>query len=117
MRLLVIAVLSVILFFPLYTILHPVFGKFWGSWIAAFMMVIGFPILFLNKWENEWKGPVVKICNYIIAFAVLAISIWFIYIAITRDGDIVNAIRAFMVYGYAALYYIFVGRFHIDLKK
>jgi hypothetical protein len=116
MRLLTIGIISVILFFPLYFLLHPILGANWGAGVSAFLMYIGFPIMFLKVWKDEWSGPIVKFLNYIIAICVLGCSIYFFYIEFMRDGEGLNAFKFFGVYGTASIYYIIWGRFHINLK-
>ena len=116
MKLLVIGIVSVILFFPLYWLLHPILGAEWGGWISAVLMYIGFPVFFLKIWKKEWEGPVVTFLNYVIALFIFSCSVYFIYIAYIGESESVNAIRFFAVYGSASIYYLFVGRFHINLK-
>ena len=115
MKLLCIAVLSIILFFVVFITLHPLFGDT-SAWIAAFMMYIGFPILLLKFWNKEWKRSVVRAGNYLIALVVLGCSIWFGYLAFTGEAKELNAIMFFIVYGYGALHYLAFGRLHFKLK-
>lgn len=117
MRLLSIALLSVMLFFPLYWALHPVLGPNWGAGLAAVMMYVGFPVALLVIFKNEWDGPVIKFCNYLIAILLLIVSVWVVYVAFGEGSDQLNAIRFFWFYGVAALYYMAFGRFHIKLKE
>lgn len=116
MRLLCIAILSVILFFLMFFALHPIFGEN-AAWIAAFMMYIGFPILLLKFWNKEWEGPVVRTGNYIIALVVLGFSLWFAYLAISEGTMQLNAVMFFVVYGYGALHYLAFGRLHFKLRE
>ena len=118
MKHLVIAILSLVLFFILYIALHPLLGANWSAGIAAFMLYIGFPILFLRHMKSQWKGTFIKSCNYIIASIVLFFTLWFLYAAIFENkADTVNAIKAFSIYGFSALYYLVVGRFPIDVSN
>jgi hypothetical protein len=117
MRLIVIGIISVFLFFPTYFLLHPLFGENVGAITAAVLMYIGFPIFFLKVWKDEWKGPVVKLFNYLIAILVLTCSIYFLYIAFTQGTDTINAFKFLAVYGSGAVYYLVFGRFHINLKS
>ena len=115
MRLLCIALLSVILFFVMFFILHPLFGDA-AAWISAFMMYIGFPVLFLKFWNKEWEGPVVRTGNYLIAMVILSCSIWVGYMAFTSEVKEQSAIMFFAVYGYGALHYLAFGRLHFKLR-
>ena len=91
--------------------MHPFLGSNWSAGFAAFMMYIGIPILLLRKWNSEWKGPVIKVCNHIIAAFVFLITLWYLYVAFYENSaDTTNAIKAFIIYGFSALYYLFVGR-------
>ena len=98
-------------------VLHPYLGANWAAGIAAGMMYVGLPVMFMLFWQKEWEGPVVRACNYLIAIAVLGVSAWFAYVAFSEGRDQVNAIRFFWIYGMAALYYLAFGRFHIQLKN
>ena len=114
MRLLSIAILSVLLFFPLYAVLHPLFGPNWAAGIAAFFMYIGLPAFFLFIFPKEWKHPLIKFMNYLLAAAVLWISFYFLYLAFTEGRDEINAIRFFWFYGIAAFYYLAFGRMRYE---
>ena len=57
MRIIVIAILSVVLFFPTYWLFHSVVGPDWGAGIAAFGMYIAFPILALRVWKSREPVP------------------------------------------------------------
>ncbi len=116
MRLLCIAILSVFLFFVIFIALHPLFGPN-SAWVAAFMMYIGFPILFLRYWNEEWEGPVVRAGNYLIALVVFSMSAWFAYITFSEGTDQLNAIMFFLVYGYGAIHYLAFGRLHFKLRN
>jgi len=106
MRLLLIAIASVILFFPLYWMLHPFFGPEWGAGIAAFMMYIGLPTLFILKWSKRSTSPFIKGCNYFLAFIVLGLLGWVIYGVIFNGSPVPNSIGLIGVYGYLAFYFI-----------
>lgn len=92
MRLLLIALASVVLFFPLYWALHPFFGPNWGAVIAAFMMYFGFPSLLLLKWGKRSKNPTIKKINNIFAIIVLGLVVWFVYQMLFQGGPIPNSI-------------------------
>tara|TARA_B100001063_G_C16339340_1_gene345999 strand:- start:119 stop:505 length:387 start_codon:yes stop_codon:yes gene_type:complete len=106
MRLLLIAIASVVLFFPLYWALHPFFGPNWGAGIAAFMMYIGFPALFLLKWSKRSTSPFIKGCNYVLAAIVLGLLAWVIYGILFNNAPIPNSVGLIGVYGYLAFYFI-----------
>jgi len=106
MRLLLIAIASVILFFPLYWALHPFFGAYWGAGIAAFMMYIAFPVLFLFKWGKRSTSPTIKACNYILALLVLSLLAWVLYKVLFNGAPIPNSIALVGVYGYFAFYFL-----------
>ncbi|WP_444909970.1 hypothetical protein [Microbulbifer sp. TRSA005] len=106
MRLLLIAILSVILFFPLYWALHPFFGPNWGAGISAFMMYIGFPTLFLLKWGKRSSHPFIKACNYVLATIVLALLGWVFYGVLFNNAPLPNSIALVGVYGYLAFYFL-----------
>lgn len=55
MRLLVVAIASVVLFFPTFWLFNAVVGPNWGAGIAAVAMYIAFPVLALRAWP-ERKG-------------------------------------------------------------
>jgi len=113
MRLFTIILLSLLGFFVLFWALHPVLGDS-SAYVAAFMMYIGFPMLLLRKWESEWQGPVIKACNYLLAISVITIGIWLSYMfgieSLWQSKFIIMCL-------FCAVYYIFVGRFPINLKN
>ena len=117
MRLLLIAIASVILFFPLYAILHPVFGPNWGAGIAAFMMYIGFPSLFLLKWGKRSKNPIIKAFNYLLAVIVICLLCWVVYRALFEGAPWPNSIGLFVVYLYSAIYFIKNGYMPYQAKE
>ncbi|MBC8168124.1 MAG: hypothetical protein H7Y20_19930 [Bryobacteraceae bacterium] len=53
MRILLIAITSVVLFFPTFWLFNAVVGPNWGAGIAAVGMYIGFPIIALRIWRNK----------------------------------------------------------------
>jgi hypothetical protein len=53
MRYIVVAVASIILFFPMYWLFHSVVGPNWGAGIAAVAMYIAFPLIALNVWKAK----------------------------------------------------------------
>jgi hypothetical protein len=53
LRLLVVAVASVILFFPTYWLFHAVVGPDWGAGIAAVAMYVVFPVIALRAWGGK----------------------------------------------------------------
>ena len=106
MRLLLIAIASVVLFFPLYWILHPVFGANWGAGVAAFMMYIGLPGLFLLKWDKRSSNPIIKTCNYLLAVVVLVLLAWVVYRALFEGAPWPNSIGLFVFYLSSAIYFI-----------
>jgi hypothetical protein len=53
MRFIVIAVCSVVLFFPAFWLFEAVVGPNWGAGIAAVAMYIGFPILAMKVWPGK----------------------------------------------------------------
>jgi len=106
MRLLLIAIASVILFFPLYWILHPVFGANWGAGIAAFMMYIGLPNLFLFKWYKRGTNPIIKACNYLLAVIVIGLLCWVVYRALFEGAPWPNSLGLFVMYFSSAIYFI-----------
>jgi hypothetical protein len=109
-RLLAIGLLSILLFFPIYIGLHPLLGANWAAGIAAVFMYVLLPVFFLFLFPKEWRHPLVKAGNYLIAIAVLWVSFFFLEDAFTRGEEEINAIRFFWVYGVAALYYLAFGR-------
>ena len=120
MRLLLIAIASLILFFPLYWALHPFFGPNWGGGIAAFMMYIGFPSLFLLKWSKRSSHPFIKACNYALASIVLGLLGWVFYGVLFNNAPIANSIALAGVYGYLAFYFLKHGYMPyqaVDLEK
>jgi uncharacterized protein YegJ (DUF2314 family) len=52
LRLLVIGVSAIVLFFPAYALLHPFLGEDWAAGVAIFLMYIGFPALMLRLWKT-----------------------------------------------------------------
>ena len=112
MRFLSIALLSVLLFFPIYALLHPVVGPNWAAGIAVLFLYVVLPVFFLLLFPKEWRHPLAKLGNYLIAAAVFCLSIYFLYIAFFERGGEkgVEAIHFFWVYGTAALYYMAFGR-------
>ena len=110
MRFLSISLLSILLFFPIYIVLHPVVGPNWAAGIAALFLYGIFPVFFLLLFPKEWIHPLAKAGNYLIAFAVLSISVYFLFSTFSEGNKEVDAIRFFWVYGVAALYYLAFGR-------
>jgi hypothetical protein len=53
MRLFVVAISSVILFFPTFWLFNAVVGPNWGAGIAAVAMYIAFPVLALRIWAKR----------------------------------------------------------------
>jgi hypothetical protein len=53
MRFIVIAVCSIVLFFPVFWLFQAVVGPNWGAGIASFAMYIAFPILALKIWPGN----------------------------------------------------------------
>ena len=53
MRFIVIAICSVVLFFPAFWLFQSVVGPNWGAGIAAVAMYIGFPILAMKVWPGK----------------------------------------------------------------
>ena len=99
-----------LLFFPLYAALHPLLGPNWGAGIAAVFLYVGFPVIFLLLFPKEWRHPLVRFMNYLIALAVLWVSFYFLYLAFSEGEDEINAIRFFWFYGVTALYYLAFSR-------
>jgi len=56
MRFLVIAIGSIVLFFPAFWLFDAVVGPNWGAGIAAVAMYIAFPVLALTVWPAK-KAP------------------------------------------------------------
>ena len=56
MRFIVIAVCSVVLFFPAFWLFQAVVGPNWGAGIAAVAMYIAFPVLAMQVWPGK-KAP------------------------------------------------------------
>ncbi|WP_231757945.1 hypothetical protein [Microbulbifer elongatus] len=106
MRLLLIGIASVVLFFPLYWALHPFLGPNWAAGVSAFMMYIGFPALFLLKWRKRSTGPFMKACNYVLAVFVLCFLGWVAYEVLFNDGPWPNSIGLFFLYGSLAIYFL-----------
>lgn len=53
MRFVVIAICSVLLFFPMYWLFEAVVGPNWGAGIAAAAMYIGFPMIAMKAWPGK----------------------------------------------------------------
>lgn len=112
MRLLTIGLLSVFLFFPIYIGLHPLIGEVWASWIAAAFMYVVLPVLFLYVFPKEWRHPLAKAGNYLIALTVLGVSVYLVKEAFSKGEEEINAVLFFWFYGAAALYYLAFGHMH-----
>ena len=110
MRLLSIALLSILLFFPIYAGLHPLLGPNWAAGIAAGLLYVGLPAFFLFLFPKEWTHPLIKVGNYLIAISVLWVSFFFLEEAFSKGEKEIDAIRFFWVFGVAALYYLAFGR-------
>ena len=110
MRFLSIALLSVLLFIPIYIGLHPLVGPNWAAGIAAVLLYVGFPVFFLLLFPKEWTHPLIKVGNYVIAIGVLWVSFLFLEEAFSKGEKEIDAIRFFWAYGVAALYYLAFGR-------
>ena len=110
LRLLSIALLSVLLFFPIYIVLQPVVGPNWAAGIAVLFLYVVLPVFFLLLFPKEWTHPLIKLGNYLIAIGVIWVSFYFLYRSFSGGEKGVDAIRFFWVYGTAALYYLAFGR-------
>lgn len=117
MRLVLIAIASVTLFFPLYWALHPFLGPNWGAGIAAFMMYIGFPCLFLLKWGKRSRSPIIKACNYFFAILVIGFLAWVFYRVIFNGAPLLNSIALAGIYGYLAFYFLKHGYMPYQAKE
>lgn len=60
MRYVVVAVCSLVLFFPTYWLFHAVVGPDWGAGIAAVAMSIAFPLVALSIWPAKVRTPTVS---------------------------------------------------------
>jgi hypothetical protein len=58
MRIFVVAVCSVVFFFPTYWLFHSVVGPNWGAGIAAVGMYLVFPVLALRLWREPAVLPI-----------------------------------------------------------
>ena len=56
MRFIVIAIASVVLFFPAFWLFSQAVGDNWGAGIAAVAMYLAFPILMMKVWPGSKKG-------------------------------------------------------------
>lgn len=97
--------------------LHPFFGPNWGAGIAAFMMYVGFPTLFLLKWSKRSSSPFIKTCNYLLAAIVLALLGWVIYGVVFRGLPAPNSVGLIGIYGYLATYFIRNGYMPYQAKE
>ena len=101
----------------MYWMLYPFFGPNWGAGIAAFMMYVGFPSLFLLKWHKRSISPFIKACNYVLSAIVLGLLGWVIY-GVTFNGlPVPNSIGLIFIYGYLAIYFIKNGYMPYQTKK
>lgn len=108
MRLLLISILSVLLFFPTYWVLYPVLGPDWGAGIALFMMAIGFPVAFLRKWKRS-TSRFIQACNYVLAMLVLVVLLAVAYSVVFEGlpvGSGFGLLLLYAFYGYEAAYFI-----------
>ncbi len=85
-------------------------GPNWAAGIAALFLYGFLPVFFLFLFPIEWTHPLIKLGNYLIAIAVLSISVCFLYLKFSEGEKEVDAIRFFWVYGVSALYYLAFGR-------
>ncbi|BCO17649.1 hypothetical protein KUC3_05060 [Alteromonas sp. KC3] len=115
-RLLVIAILAVVLFFPLYWLFYFITGQEWTAWIAGVLVWIVFPIIMLKIWEPEWRGRLVRILNYAIATMLLVLSAIYLYQSYSASESLSGPIGFFVFFGLPSIYYLFKGKFHINLK-
>lgn len=58
MRILVVAIASVVLFFPTFWLFNGVVGPDWGAGIAAVAMYVAFPVIALRIWRGNDRGGV-----------------------------------------------------------
>jgi len=61
MKLLVIAIISLVLFFPAYWLFHSVVGPNWGAGITAVGMYIFFPFLLLKVWKSKSENTPIEV--------------------------------------------------------
>lgn len=106
-----------ILFFPLYWLLQPIFGADWGAGIAAFMMYIGFPCIFLLKWGTRSTHPFIRACNYGLAAIVLGLLAWVAYRVLFEGAPWPNGLGLIFVYGYLSIYFLRHGHMPYQAKE
>jgi hypothetical protein len=109
MRLLLISLFCVIIFFPAYFVLHPVFGANWGSGIAILLSWILLPIFLLRKWSST-KSRLLIFGNYILALLVLAFSLFISYRWLIQCFELEGSIQLLFFYFYSSVYYLSQGR-------
>ena len=116
MRLLLISILCVFLFFPAYWLFHYFVGPNWGSGIAVVLCWLVLPYLLLKKWAST-RSRIFIVGNYLLAIIVLALSMWVLYKWLFVGEDLQGSVRLLFLYIFAAVFYLAQGRMPYQKEK
>ncbi|WP_390609633.1 hypothetical protein [Alteromonas gracilis] len=116
MRLLLISILCVFLFFPAYWLFHYFVGPNWGSGIAVVLCWLVLPYLLLKKWAST-RSRIFIVGNYLLAIIVLALSMWVLYKWLFVGEDLQDSVRLLFLYIFAAVFYLAQGRMPYQKEK
>jgi len=113
LRLLLIGIASVVLFFPTWWVLYPKFGPDWSIGVAVFMTVLGYPILFLHHWRRS-TNPIIKAGNYALAMLVLVVLLDVAYSVVFEGAPVRDAFPLLLLFGlYGGIAGYFIRRGHM----
>jgi len=114
MRLLIIAIFCVILFFPCFWLFSSVIGADWGAGLAMVFCWLLLPFMLLRKWTYS-RSPILQIGNYLIAIAILSFSLWVAYQWLIEGADVNGSVSLLFVYFFGSVYFIAQG--HLPYQK
>ena len=114
MRLLLISIFCLILFFPTYWALHPILGPNWGAGLALLLSWLLLPVFLLRKWSVT-KNRFLIAGNYILALLVLGFSTWVLYHWLIQGFELEGSVRLLFIYFFCSVYYLAQG--HMPYQK
>ena len=109
MRLLLISIFCVIIFFPSYWLFHPIMGPNWGSGVSIVLCWLLLPYFLLKQW-NSTQSKVLIAGNYLLAIMVLAFTGWVLYRWLIVGEELQGSVRLLGVYLFGAVFYLAQGR-------
>ncbi|MFK8014793.1 MAG: hypothetical protein AB8G17_05095 [Gammaproteobacteria bacterium] len=114
MRLLIIAIFCLIIFFPCFWLFSAVVGTSWGGWLATVFCWLFLPFMLLSKWTYS-RNPILQIGNYLIAIAILGFSLWVAYQWLIEGADVNGSVSLLLLYFSGSIYFLTQG--HLPYQK